>query len=359
MIAICISIMATGLFYIGRFLHISFFENFPSPIILFISTVATAAFTIAVNIANRIKKYGLISIANTINGASQAIIRIIFGIFPVVINGLIWGNIIAHILGFLFIISILLAYLKHFEWRSLSFDVIKGIAYKYKKFPLYDAPAKFIEFTVSNIVIIILSFYFGQDEIGCFSMIMQFILLPVTVIGAAMGNVYYKDLSENQNDRVKIAQSTIKVGKITLYLAIIPIVFLALGGDKLFVLFLGQGWSNAGLMALCLSIYSVPVILTQPLLPAFRTLNRQELRFKYNIINLVSSILILCVVSKVFDNIYISLISYSIASAFVRFCIYFSIMKITDVKLKHISKYALYVIFIPYIILMLRLIIKL
>lgn len=56
--------------------------------------------------------------------------------------------------------------------------------------------ARFLEFTVGNIVIIILSFFYGDNELGCFSMVMQFILLPIAIIGSAMGNVYYRELSD-------------------------------------------------------------------------------------------------------------------------------------------------------------------
>lgn len=150
-------------------------------------------------------------------------------------------------------------------------------------------------------------------------MVMQFILLPITVIGSAMGNVFYRELSEQSKNQDNIKIITRKANKISFYLSILPLLFLVLGGDKILVLFLGDKWTSAGVMSLCLAIYSIPVIISEPLLPIFRALDRQEVRFRFNFINLAISIGALIISSRLFDNIYLSLCIYSICYAIVRF----------------------------------------
>lgn len=231
---------------------------------------------------------------------------------------------------------------------------IKDLSIKYKKFPIYDAPAKLIEFSVINLVIIILSNYFEKEEIGYFSMVIQFILLPISVVGSAMGNVYYKELSENYYNPSAISSITRKVAKISFILSLFPILFLTFGGDKLLVLILGDKWIPAGSMALILAIYSVPVILSQPLLPAFRTLDKQEIRFKLNVLNFILAIGSLILSAIFFDNINVVLFIYSIFYALVRFWIYYKILKITNLNFKAVSKYFIGIIILCYLMLIIR-----
>lgn len=240
------------------------------------------------------------------------------------------------------------------SWTHVSIKNIFLLARKYDRFPRYDAPARFIEYTVGNIVVIILSIFFGKEDIGCFSMVVQFILLPITVIGSAMSTVYYREITIDINDTQKIANATIKVSKISLVLSILPILFLALGGDKLLVLFLGQKWESAGMMALCLVIYSLPVILSEPLLPAYRALDKQDTRLKFNGLNLLISVGGLISGSLLISNIYWVIIIYAICYSLVRFLMLGYIYKITGVSIKAINQNYLLVISISYLFLAFR-----
>lgn len=345
LISICLiictltSLLVGMIFGIGRLFDISFFIEFPSPVLLSITLWVSALFTLSTCIANRASKYGTMSAVNIINGFSQAAIRILFGVFPIVTYGLIYGNLLAHFIASVIAIWILYPFLKTIFMNKVTLSLIVSSAKKYKKFPLYDAPARCMEFTVGNIVVVVLSFYFGKNEIGCFSMVMQFILLPITVIGSAMGNVYYRELSKIASDKNGIMLTTIKVAKMTFFLSLLPIVFLAFGGDKLLVIFLGNDWNSAGRMALCLAIYSVPVILSEPLLPIFRVLNHQEQRLKFNIINLILSVGSLMISASFFDNIYVVLCIYSTFYAIVRFSIYLRLLNLTNVSTRSINPY--------------------
>lgn len=361
LIALCflisssIILLVTIFFSIGKTIGVSFFVNFQNIPLLATALFVTSFYNIFIITANRVKKYGAISISNIINGSSQASIRILLGLLPIVSYGLIVGNIFAQFIAVIYLIYPLHTYIKMYSKEKFRMISIKDLSIKYKKFPIYDAPAKLIEFSVINLVIIILSNYFEKEEIGYFSMVIQFILLPISVVGSAMGNVYYKELSENYYNPSAISSITRKVAKISFILSLFPILFLTFGGDKLLVLILGDKWIPAGSMALILAIYSVPVILSQPLLPAFRTLDRQEIRFKLNVLNFILAIGSLILSAIFFDNINVVLFIYSIFYALVRFWIYYKILKITNLNFKSVSKYFVVVIILCYLMLMARL----
>lgn len=324
-------------FFTGQFIGIKFFTEYPSIILLLALLLLNGINTIATNLANRVKIYGEIAIANVINGLSQALFRILLGVFPIIAYGLIVGNVLAQIIPLLFILFYLPFVFNNCFWKRITIGSIYNVARKYKKFPLFDAPARFIEFSIPNIALIILTFFCTKERVGCYSMITQFILIPLIVVGSAMANVYYREISEKSNDRDSIAISTKRVAKIAFIMSFLPILFFAFGGDKLLVLFLGKQWETAGTMALCMVLYSMPVILSEPLLPIFRTLEVQDLRFKLNCLCMLLSLGGLALSLYLTDSLYMSLIVYSCLLAFVRYIMFFKELKLAGITWRHIS----------------------
>lgn len=334
-----ISLGVVIVFKLGELLGIRFFVNFPAFFFLIPVIVLSALYTLSSNIANRQKKYNAMAITSIINGISQAVFRIILGLYPIIAYGLIVGNLIAQLFASLLLIILLRSFFKDRFLKKISWSSIMSSAYKYKKFPFFDAPARFIEFAIGNFAILILAQFWQKEDIGCFSMVMQFVLIPITIIGSAMGNVYFREISENASSQEGIACATSRVGKINLVLSVIPILFLSLGGDELFVLFLGDKWENVAPMSLCMVLFSVPVILSEPLLPIFRSLDRQETRFKINTVNFVASLGSLSLMAILTHNLYLSLIVYSLAYAILRFVMFYKELALAGLKPQNLSKW--------------------
>lgn len=359
-LALCIficSIILIGTlftFVVGKWLGIAFFIDFPSIILLLVLIGVTALYTLYGNVANFEKQYNAMAIAGIICGLSQAGLRIFLGAVPIVPNGLIVGNVLGLFIALIYLLFAMRQTVFSQDFLQFSSNEIKKVAVRYKKFPLFDAPSRFFEFAVGNLALLILAIFWPKGEIGCFSMVTQFILIPIAIIGSAMGNVFYKEISENAENAEVVSRSTIRAVKITFALSCLPLLFLTCGGDYLFTLFLGDKWTNVGPMALCMCIYSVPVILTEPLLAIFKTLDKQEIRFRFNILNFVISLGLLFIVSNTFDNIYLSLIVYSSSYAIIRFIIFHYELRLTNVKISSISKFFYPIIIGSYVLLFLR-----
>lgn len=351
-----IVILGVGLFfYLGRSFNLSFCLNFPSVPLLLALLAIYVLHTLINNLANREMLYGKMAISGVINGVSQAVLRITFGVWPIVTYGLIVGNLLAQVIATLFLAIFLFRVIDSKMWKHFSLRQAKNLAVEYKKFPLFDAPARLIEFAIGNLSLLIMAHFWSKDDIGSYSMIVQFILLPITMIGSAMANVYYRELSDQVNNPKHISTATKRAAKITFYISTLPMLFLALGGDKLLVIFLGKQWVVAGKLALCLVIYSVPVILSEPLLPIFRSLDKQEERFKLNLLCLVLSLGGLIASALLTQNIYLSVIIYAALYAFVRYLMYFRELKIAGISVKDISPYFFTINIASYLFLTVRL----
>lgn len=351
---VCLSITAiiVIVFWAGKWLDLPFFKDFPSIVLLLILILATSTHKLCGAVANREKRYGIMSLGNIINGSAQAGIRILLGVFPVVSYGLLVGNVTAHTITAIFLLICLRDIVFKLDFYSaISFREIKRLAIKNKKFPLFDMPARLVEFAMANLTLIILSFFYAKSELGCYSMVIQFILVPITMIGTAMAGVFYREISESNNQIDLIRMTTRQAAKITFSISVIPAIFLALGGDKLLVLVLGDKWIAAGKMALCLAVYSVPLILSEPLLPVFRALDRQELRFKWNMVNLILSFSALILSALFIKDMYHVLVIYSLCYGGVRFLMFREILHLTDVKPTTISPWFFPAIFGTYVLL--------
>lgn len=360
LIVLCLAVMGiillglAGIFNIGKVVGIEFFLNFPCFPYLILVLAFSGIYSICTNLANRQKQYNAMVVVGITNGFAQAFLRIFLGLYPIVVYGLIVGNLLAQIISVCLLLIMLWKYTPKLEFNKVSLKSLKEVAVKYKKFPLFDAPARFIEFAVGNLAIIILASNWDKEIVGCFSMVMQFVLIPISIIGSAMANVYYRELSEQTNNPDQIKSVTIKAAKITFSLAFLPILFLSLGGDQLLVMFLGEKWTVAGPMALCMSMFSVPVILSEPLLPIFRALDRQEIRFRINFLNIICSLGLLFVTAILIHNIYVSLFVYSASYAVLRFIMYIKELRLCNICIKQVSKCFFLFLLFCYIIALVR-----
>lgn len=353
-IAITIILITAIVFVAGFLFRIKFFINFPSVFFLVVALSVTVVQSLLSNIANRYSRYTDMSISGLISGLSQPATRMLLGLVPVKF-GLIIGNIFSILLSVSYFFIKLKKIIIEDIARQTSFYELRSLAIKYKKFPLYEAPARLLDFTIGNIVIIILSMFFDLKDIGCFSMICQLVLIPLTLMGSSMSTVFFKDLSAVGNNQEEVRLISIRMFRICFLLSFFPCIFLILGGDKLIVLFLGSKWALAGDMALCLAVFSIPVLLSEPLLPIFKVLEKQNVRLWLNILYL-SSIVAAIVLGAVLKlNILQVLVFYAVINAFVRFIMLFFQMKYTRVRFHDFYKEFL-IVTIIYLFLFFRII---
>lgn len=337
-LSICIIIAFT--FFIGTTLHINFFSNFPSSGIMVFYLVIYSIYTIFYSLCNRYEQFSSLAISHIVLGVAQAVFRILLGLFALTaINGLIIGTTIAEMLSMLFLFICITKTSSKWREQIVTISNIKNIIVKYKNFPLYDAPSSIMSFAAFNLPIIILAYFFDKQSIGCYSVVLQLLLLPMSFVGSAIGKVYYQELCQHDQTSDEIKSTTIKVVKITALISILPLLFIACGGDKIIVLFLGAKWTTAGNVALCLSLWSFPTILTQPILPLFRTLDKQRILLYYDIAYFtfgIGSIILFCFLNL---SLYSILITYSIVCFTIKILLFRQILRLGNINWSTFWKY--------------------
>ena len=320
------------LFQIGLFFEIGFFRNFPCPDYLFAYLLITAWLGIFQNIANRQKRYGLMAASYALMGGSQAVFRIIFGLSVLFANGLIAGTIYAQLLNVLFFACFLPAACPKELIRTVSWHKIRTCAKKYHRFPLYDAPSLLLSFAAFNLPVVILSLYFSKTDVGYYSVVIQLLLMPLSFVGNAIGKVYYQQISQNQTNQTQISEKSLTVVKIVAYLSVLPTLCIVVGGDRLIAVFLGEKWTTTADMVLCLTLWSIPTILTQPLLSLYRCLDRQRTLLIYDALYFTAGIGALIGACMAGCRLYPTLILYALACSIARTLLFRDILKRASIR---------------------------
>lgn len=337
------------IYSVGSVLKIKYFIEFQYSVQLYLLLFVTAILQICQNIANRYSKYWVMSFSSIVLGLTQALCRIFFGVFVLFSNGLIVGTITSYFVGVIFLIFCLYKTISENCFEGICLSKMKRVAVEYKKFPLYDAPATLLLFCTFNLSLLILSNNYSKSEIGCLSVIHQMLLLPISLIGSALGRVYYRQITDNSNSYdVSVKEISSKMIKYVLVLSLLPAFFIVLGGDYLINGFLGDKWNNAGNIAVCMVIWSIPNILTQPLIPILRKENKQNIMLIFNIINFITSVGVLCILCYLNIDLLVVLFIYSISCAIVNYVLFLYLLRLVRVNLKAII--SPYVIFLHLIV---------
>jgi O-antigen/teichoic acid export membrane protein len=107
----------------------------------------------------------------------------------------------------------------------------------------------------------------------------------------------------------------------------IPITFVVLGGDLFIEWYLGEKWEVAGNFALCLSMMSVPIVLTESVLPIYRVIDKQKTRFIFDLVCVIVGLGGMIIACETTTNIYRVLMVYVVLYTSVRFLLFFNVKK--------------------------------
>lgn len=310
-------------FIILKLFGVEYFATFPSLTIFVIYLIFSSIIIVIQNIINRRELYTYMAWGSFLLGLGQAIFRILFSNSSFFNNGLIVGTVFATILNALFYIYAVNPKSMRCLLVQNSISDYKQCISENKRFPLFDAPASLFAFAALNLPIIVLFLFYGKESVGCFSMVIQLLLMPISLVGAAVGKVYYAKISKEG----KLEHISQQILKYIAFCAILPTLFLALGGDRFLVFFLGEKWIDAGNYALCLMIWSIPTILTEPLIPLYRKLDKQQNLLLYNASYFILGICFLYLGCKCNLNICTTLFVFAVASSIAKIGLFIDILK--------------------------------
>ena len=157
-------------------------------------------------------------------------------------------------------------------------------ARRYVKFPLYYAPAAFVNIVGLEFPILIFKQVFGVDVAGLFSFTVRILTQPIFLIGQATGQVFYPKAAE-LSESPEATKAFVERTAAALLLISVPLFgFVALAGPELFSLVFGEEWRRSGLYARYLAPWFMCSLIVGPLITFVLVKERQRLSLIINVV---------------------------------------------------------------------------
>lgn len=201
-----------------------------------------------------------------------------------------------------------LFYCQAFDWRER--------AREYKAFPLYQAPQIFMNAISKGGPILVLGFFFGPATAGFYGLSRTILMVPVTLVSKAMGDVFYSRVAKinNEHSCQDLSPHLLKYTALLAGIGFIPTLILLLWSPELFSLFFGEQWQQAGVYAQWLAIWSFFMFINAPSLKAIIVLKKQKIALVINMITMPLRLLALLAGAYLFQSEKVALLGFVFVS---------------------------------------------
>jgi O-antigen/teichoic acid export membrane protein len=199
---------------------------------------------------NRLALYKDIATSTVLKATVLAISQIVLGLASIGFGGLIFGFLSSSIVAN----QKLLHNIKNYKLENIKMTVLKKLAYKYRNFPIFQAPHALLNTLVTYIPIYLFAPFFGTIAVGLYSLSNRVIFMPLSIIANANAKVYNQHITANLNEQPKARYDfTIKLLKKFSLVIIVPFIVFIVFAPNIFSFVFGEQWRVAGVYAQILS----------------------------------------------------------------------------------------------------------
>ena len=256
--------------------------------ILFI--VSTSFFMIFRNIgtnwAIRNKTFKHISVSGVIGSLFTNGMKIISGVFHFGVIGLI----ISHLVGSaMAVIVFIREYLlnkttKGFERSGAK---MKVLAKNYRDFPAVNLPHTLIDNGRELLIAFFVVEFFDQAIFGSYDHSFRMLKLPLVLVGASMGQVFFNRCSSAFSEKKAIYPLLRRTTLMLTGLSILPFSIIFFFGEEIFVFVFGEQWAYSGQISEIIAPWLMINFIASPISTIPLVIGKQKLFFWLGLISTV------------------------------------------------------------------------
>jgi O-antigen/teichoic acid export membrane protein len=133
------------------------------------------------------------------------------------------------------------------KYKDFSIKKRKNIIGKtYIDFPKVNLPHALMDITRELLIVFFILLFYTKNELGSYDFSFKMLKLPLTVIGGAIGQVYFQKIASKKNQGESIYEITIQTMRNLFFISIVPFSVLYFFGETLFSFVFGKEWALAG-----------------------------------------------------------------------------------------------------------------
>lgn len=287
-----------------------------SAIFIFLLPVAILANTLASVFGSwliRREQFNTVAQSNIASSVVGKSVSIGSGIISPTPYGLISGTIMNDVT--IIIVSIKKVFSDARYLKNISWERIKYLAVRYKRFPIFNTSASFVSNATLQSIPFFLAFYFTQAIVGFYAMAYMVIILPIKLMSNAVTSVFYQKTSSQKNVKGDVAATVDAVHTRLVYIGIFFSLVLMVIGPELFTFILGDQWSTAGEYASILAPCYFFAFIMYPLGTMFNVYEKQATNLWISVLILVSNVTAL-VISGILQEPFLGILLLSIIGIF-------------------------------------------
>ncbi len=249
--------------------------------IAFLTAAATSVLAIMQGWMNRQKKYQHMAWLRVGQSAALAGLAVFFGFFHSD-NGLLIAQICAS--ACLCLAALWIGRSAAHLWQKQE---LQATALAHKNAPKYLLPTALLDVITLQMPVLLIAAWFGSDDAGQFSMAWRLLMIPMALIGGAVGQVFMRRFSNILENPV-LAKKTIRQSWLFLFaIGLIPFASILIGGDSIFAIVLGDKWLGSGTIAMTLAPMALAMFISSPTSGAYVLLGLQKYSFLFGIITFI------------------------------------------------------------------------
>jgi lipopolysaccharide exporter len=240
-------------------------------------------------------KYLLLAKAKALSSSLSIVIQIISGLLGLISAGsLIVGNLFGKFLENLLLFKTTIKDIQIYRKTKIDFAVYKKALLRFKKFPLFNTWSTLLNTLSWMMPAFLLSHFFSLQIVGFYAVGDRVIRTPMNVIGRAISQVFFQRGAESFRDG-NLGELFLNTIQMLTRIGLLPTMALSLIGRDLFIIILGAKWAEAGFYTQILALWGFVWFISSPISTIMSIVEKQEKALIFNIVNLLTRILSLCV----------------------------------------------------------------
>lgn len=221
-------------------------------------------------------RFGLISAGQVAQSSVMTAIRIGAGLVRANPAGLIFGFALGYAASLSLFLRQLTLSLKEALKEGVDWRLMRSVARRYRKFPMFTMPAAMLGAGVTHAPSILLLFFFDSSVLGVYSQAFAVLLIPLSQVGGAVAQVFFVRAVEARRAGT-LGSLSATVHRRLVSLALFPAGVAMIAAPDLFQFVFGETWRASGEYLLYLSPWIMLTVVSSPLTRLFDVLERQKL----------------------------------------------------------------------------------
>ena len=120
------------------------------------------------------------------------------------------------------------------------------ISKTYQEFPKINLPHALMDISREMLIVFFILLYFDKTTLGSYDFSFKLLKLPLTIIGSAIGQVYFQKIALKKNNGESLFEITLKTMRNLFLISLVPFGLLFFTGEELFAFVFGENWRQAG-----------------------------------------------------------------------------------------------------------------